>query len=151
MDPFKREKIFIQAYLQDKKFIHQPPPITMSNGQKYRPDFYLPETKTYIEVVGQSSAFYFNRNKYAQFMKDGYYLEIFDFRGFKFKGKIPSSKNFIPMARTIVETDEQTKDALKALAFHEDKTMKELIDEAIKLLIDTYSKEGKKHDPKRKV
>jgi len=45
--------------------------------QKYFPDFYLPDTKTYIEIVGSRQAYSANQNKYTDFKKQ--YPEL-DFR-----------------------------------------------------------------------
>lgn len=39
------------------------------------------------------------------------------------------------MERIVIETDEQTKENLKKLAFKESKTMKELLAEAIKAIL----------------
>lgn len=34
------------------KYLYEPTVFTLSNGQKYTPDFYLPETNKYVEVKG---------------------------------------------------------------------------------------------------
>lgn len=45
------------------------------------------------------------------------------------------------MERIVIETDEETKDQLKTLAFKEGKTMKYLIAEAIQLILKRLKKE----------
>ena len=37
--------------------------------QIYQPDFYLPNTKTYIEIIGSRQAYSYNENKYENFRK----------------------------------------------------------------------------------
>lgn len=41
-------------------------PFQLTNT-KYRPDFYLPESKTYVEVVGMKQAYKLNEHKYKMF------------------------------------------------------------------------------------
>lgn len=61
------------AYLvagNGKDYVYQPRWFRFSNGEKYLPDFYCVQTKTYIEVVGCHSTFKQNTHKYLLMEKE---------------------------------------------------------------------------------
>ena len=53
------------------KYVFPVPLMEIGVHTKYRPDFYLPESDTYVEVVGSRQAYSVNKYKYNLF-KDFY-------------------------------------------------------------------------------
>ena len=50
------------------KYVLQPKRFKLK-GTTYAPDFFLPETNTYIELVGSRQAYHKNKHKYKEFRK----------------------------------------------------------------------------------
>jgi len=65
---------------KDINYIYQPNSLYIDKDVKwkikYRPDFYLPKTDEYIEIIGTRQAFYLNKEKYKNIMDLGYKLKI---------------------------------------------------------------------------
>lgn len=87
------EKQYAQ-YLESKniKYIYQPDFIIFSNrkGDRYRPDFYLPNENLYIEVVNTRQAFYLNLDKIKSTILLNYNILVV-----KPNGKIYRSNEFV--------------------------------------------------------
>jgi len=72
----KREQSFAEYLrLQGTNFIYPAPLLRISGkikynkGIRYKPDFYLPDTNEYIEVVGSRQAYHSNKKKITQFQQ----------------------------------------------------------------------------------
>ena len=70
---------------KDIDYIYQPNSLCIDKDVKwkikYKPDFYLPKTNEYIEVVGTHQAFQQNKEKYKKVMDLGYKLKIVNSNG----------------------------------------------------------------------
>lgn len=66
---YESEKEYINL-LESKniKYVLQPKRFSLKSST-YTPDFFLPETKTYVELVGTRQAYHANKRKYKEFMK----------------------------------------------------------------------------------
>jgi hypothetical protein len=61
---FDRERQFALKFFDHDKWVHEPRFFYMSDGSKYKPDFYDARRDTYIEVVGSRQAYSQNKCKY---------------------------------------------------------------------------------------
>ena len=99
------EKEYAQ-YLESQniRYYHQPDYVYFSNkkGDRYRPDFYLPKTGTYVEVTNDEGTFKSNVHKYKKMLIEQYKFRIVlpngneyvdsDFiRNYTKKSKLPKS------------------------------------------------------------
>lgn len=64
------EREFAENFFDHDKWVHEPRFFYLSDGTKYKPDFYDARRDVYIEVVGTVAAFGHNKDKYALFMND---------------------------------------------------------------------------------
>jgi len=90
---FPKERIFA-SLLNYKRisWIYHPNRFILSSGKSYEPDFYLPEEKKYIEVVGTRQAYYAIKNKIKLFREEypGLKIDILFYLGFPYPGRISS-------------------------------------------------------------
>lgn len=75
---YKREMLFIQNCLQNRRWLYQPVTFHCKN-YNYTPDFYLLDENIFIEVIGSTQAYYSNLHKYRHIKQCFPYIN-FEFR-----------------------------------------------------------------------
>jgi hypothetical protein len=61
------EIMFIKNYFTHNDYVYQPAMFHLGKAGRYTPDFYDPQSGTFIEVVGTRQAYHVNKHKYAAF------------------------------------------------------------------------------------